>query len=84
MDHATRPPRGELSDPADRILRLVEEWEAITDPTERRLLLEELGYERIDRKGLSRLGCESGGVGLLEGDQAAGELEEREVVFVLL
>ncbi len=36
-------------------------------------------------KGLSRLGeGEPGGVGFLEGDQAVGELEQGEVVFVFL
>ena len=39
----------------------------------------------LHAKGLSRLGeRESGGVGFLEGDQGAAELEQREVVFVLL
>jgi len=36
-------------------------------------------------KGLSRLGeGEPGGVGFLEGDQAAGELEQGEVVLLFL
>ena len=49
MTDATRPPSAESAEIARRILRLVEEWEAITDPIDRRLLLEELGYERIER-----------------------------------
>lgn len=48
MTDATRPACDQLAAPASRILQLVAEWEAITDPTERRLLLEELGYERTD------------------------------------
>ena len=40
---------------------------------------------RLAAKGLSRLGeGVSGGVGFLEGDQAAGEVEEGEVVLVFL
>jgi len=41
--------------------------------------------ESVHAKGLSRLGeGEPGGVGFLQGDQAAGELEQGEVVFVFL
>lgn len=50
MAHATRRPATNRSETAREILRLVEEWEAITDPAERRTLLEDLGYERIERK----------------------------------
>jgi len=39
----------------------------------------------VTAKGLSRLaGCEGGGARFLECDQAAGELEQGEVVFVFL
>jgi hypothetical protein len=42
-------------------------------------------YSAVGSKGLSRLGgSECGVAGLLEGDQAAGELEQREVVLVFL
>jgi hypothetical protein len=50
MAHAIRPPHGSLPGSAERILRLVEEWKAITDPGDRRILLEELGYEPVDRR----------------------------------
>jgi hypothetical protein len=50
MAHATPRPATNRSETALKILRLVEEWEAITDPAERRVLLEELSYERIERK----------------------------------
>lgn len=64
MADATRPPSAESAEIARRILRLVEEWEAITDPIDRRLLLEELGYERIERKAtrVSAASRRAGGV----------------------
>jgi hypothetical protein len=46
MAHATR----RSGDEVDRIVRLTEEWKAISDPAERRLLLEEIGRARIAGK----------------------------------
>ena len=69
---------------------------SIACPTERKCSLTALGLGKhqanvgtlrdgLFLKGLSRLGVgESGGMGFLEGDQAAGELEEGKVVGVFL
>jgi len=49
MSDATRPFDDALAPESARIIRLVEEWEALSDPADRRLLLAALGGEDIRR-----------------------------------